>query len=470
MLQHKSLGWMEAWLFNHAFFYERSEYMSFFNLNSDNLAIITHEQTYTYNQIPSIEFISEQKEIVLILCENTIDILSSYISAMNSEHAVMLLAIDINRELLANIIDTYTPKWIVGLNNYKGYKTVQDQLVRTKEITINIHPDLAILISTSGTTGSHKFVRLSYENIRANAKSIIDYLEINQNERAIMNLPLSYSYGMSIVNSHLLEGASILLTDGSVMEKPFWEFVKEYRATSIAGVPFTYQMLQRIGFTKMNLPYLKTMTQAGGRLNEKLVKYFAEFANEHDKRFYVMYGQTEAAPRMSYIPYEKTLEKSGTIGIAIPGGRLSIDASTGELVYKGANVMMGYAECLEDLAKGDKMDGVLHTGDTAVVDEDGYFTITGRLKRFIKLFGLRINLDDVEKKLEEKFHIPLACTGSDDKLIIVIEQEEYVGMVKAEIEELYHLHKTAYKVKVMEEIPRFANGKLDYMKLKESCL
>lgn len=180
-----------------------------------------------------------------------------------------------------------------------------------------------------------------------------------------------------------------------------------------------------------------------------------------------MYGQTEAAPRMSYIPYDTVLEKAGTIGIAIPGGKLSIvDA---ELVYTGPNVMMGYAECLEDLAKDDEMGGVLCTGDTATVDEDGYFTITGRLKRFLKLFGLRINLDDVEKKLEQKFHIPLACTGSDDKLVVVIEQGEYIEAIKAEIEELYHLHKTAYKVKVLS-IPHFANGKTDYMKLKELCL
>ncbi|MFJ5767801.1 AMP-binding protein [Lysinibacillus sp. NPDC093210] len=326
------------------------------------------------------------------------------------------------------------------------------------------------MLSTSGTTGSQKFVRLSYDNLRVNAESIIDYLQINKNERAIMNLPLSYSYGMSIVNSHLLAGASILLTDESVLEKSFWEFVKKHKATSIAGVPFTYQMLQRIGFTKMELPYLKTMTQAGGRLNEKLVKHFAEYAKEQNKRFYIMYGQTEAAPRISYIPYEKVLEKSSTIGIAIPGGKLSIDAETEELIYKGANVMMGYAENLADLANGYELNGVLYTGDTAIVDKDGYFTITGRIKRFIKLFGLRINLDDVEKKLEEELQIPLACTGSDDKLIVAIEQVDCVEQVKEALERLYKLHKTAFKIKVIDEIPRFASGKTDYMKLKESCL
>ena len=436
----------------------------FFN---DQTKLITNKNVYKYEELNNVTFQSDIKQLILILCKNTIDIMAAYISAMNSGHAVMLLAADLNKELYKKIIAQYRPKWIVGLTAYQGYRFEEEKLVRGDENEPEIHSNLALLLSTSGTTGSQKFVRLSYENLRSNAESIVEYLEIDENERAVMNLPLSYSYGMSIVNSHLLAGATILLTDESVMGKSFWEFVKEQKATSLAGVPFTYQMLQRIGLTKMDLPHLKTLTQAGGRLNEKLVRHYGEWALANDKRFYVMYGQTEAAPRMSYIPYDKVLEKAGTIGIAVPGGELSI--IEGELVYKGLNVMMGYAECLADLAKGDEMGGLLHTGDTTTVDEDGYFTITGRLKRFIKLFGLRINLDDVEKKLESKFHIPLACTGSDDKLVVAIEQEEFVDVVKAEIEALYHLHKTAYKVKVLP-IPYFANGKTDYMKLKELCL
>lgn len=428
---------------------------------------IVDGKLYTFEEISYKVFQSSKKQLILILCENTKEILSMYISAMNSGHAVMLLAAELNEELLRNVILQYKPKWIIGRKGYEGYHFEENKLVRIDDWEVNIHPDLALLLSTSGTTGSHKFVRLSYENLRSNAESIIEYLEIDENERAVMNLPLSYSYGMSIVNSHLLAGATLLLTDESVMEKSFWEFVKEQKATSIAGVPFTYQMLQRVGLTKMDLPYLNTLTQAGGRLNEKLVRHFGEWAMSNNKRFYVMYGQTEASPRMSYIPYNKVLEKAGSIGIAVPGGELSIIED--ELVYKGANVMMGYAECLEDLAKGDEMGGILHTGDTATVDEDGYFTIRGRLKRFIKLFGLRINLDEVEKKLESKFHIPLACTGSDDKLIVAIEDEQFVDAVKKEIEMLYHLHKSAYKVKVLK-IPHFPNGKTDYMKLKELCL
>lgn len=444
--------------------------MGLLNRDFNQITVYTKEKCYNYDELTIFNFESSNKELILILCENKINILSAYISSLQTCHAVMLLSRDINQELLNSIINNYKPYWIVGLEQYEGYRYEENKLIRKVEFKTVIHPNLAVLLSTSGTTGSQKFVRLSYENLRSNAQSIIEYLEINKHERAVMNLPLSYSYGMSIVNSHLLAGASILLTDMSVMEKPFWEFVKEHQATSLAGVPFTYQMLHRIGFTKMELPHLKILTQAGGRLNETLVKIFGEYAQQHNKRFYLMYGQTEAAPRISYIPSERVLDKSGTIGIAIPRGHLSIDGELNELVYKGANVMMGYAENIADLAKGDEMQGILRTGDTAIVDDDGYFTITGRIKRFIKLFGLRINLDDVEKKLEEQFHMPLACTGSDDKLIIAIEKEDAVDQIKETIEHLYKLHKTAYKVIVTDEIPRFANGKTNYTALKELCL
>ena len=440
----------------------------------NNSYIITETHVYSYDNLfeiaTSITFNSSQKEIILLLCKNNYSTLCNYVAALQSEHTVMLMSTETNKELLDSIIAEYQPKWIVGEQTFEGYEYQESKWVRVKDSDVKIDSNLAILLSTSGTTGSQKFVRLSYKNLRANAESIIEYLCIDEHERAVLNLPMSYSYGMSIVNSHLLAGATLILTEESVMEKSFWELVREQKATSLGGVPFTYQMLQRIGFMKMNLPHLRTLTQAGGRLNEKLVKSFGEYAQQNDKRFFVMYGQTEASPRMSYIPYDRVLDKTGSIGIAIPGGELSVDPETSELIYKGANVMMGYAQCLEDLEKPDEMGGLLHTGDTAVVDEDGYFTIIGRMKRFIKLFGLRINLDDVEKKLEEEIHASIASTGNDDKLVVALESDEKVEQVKVSIERLYKLHRTAYKVKVLDQIPRFPSGKIDYMKLKELCL
>jgi acyl-CoA synthetase (AMP-forming)/AMP-acid ligase II len=229
-------------------------------------------------------------------------------------------------------------------------------------------------------------------------------------------------------------------------------------------------MMNRVGFLKMELPHLKTLTQAGGRLDNRLVQLFGQYAADNGKRFYVMYGQTEAAPRVSYIPAEKVLEKSGSIGIAIPGGELTIAAETQELIYKGPNVMMGYAETLADLAKGDECHGILYTGDTADVDQDGYYTITGRMKRFVKLFGLRINLDEVERRIEEAISRSVACVGNDDKLVVVIENDASVADVKEVLETSYKLHRSAYKIVVMAAIPTMINGKTDYKLLKDEML
>lgn len=441
-------------------------------------AVITAECKFTYYELQamadSYSFQASSKELIILLCDNNVEIVAAYVAALQAKHAIMLLSASTNHELLSQIVMTYQPRWIVALDRsqargFEGYHQQGKLLEREQPASpgLEIHPELAVLLSTSGTTGSQKFVRLSYKNLQSNAEAIAQYLNIDENERAILNLPLSYSYGLSILNSHLLVGATVLLTDESVVSKTFWSFVREQQATSLPGVPFTYQMLQRVGFTKMELPHLHTLTQAGGRLDERLVRLYGEYARANGKRFFVMYGQTEAAPRISYVPSDQLLEKPGSIGIAVPGGKLELDPETSELIYYGDNVMLGYAESLADLAKGDECSGVLHTGDVAVVDEDGYFKITGRMKRFIKLFGLRINLDEVERKLEAVLHQPVACIGSDDKLLIATESEQLSADVKQHINELYKLHQSSYKVVVVDEIPRMSNGKINYRALKD---
>lgn len=187
----------------------------------------------------------------------------------------------------------------------------------------------------------------------------------------------------------------MLLTERTFFERGFWEFVRREQATSFGGVPYTYEILEKLRFTQMELPHLKTMTQAGGKLPLHLHQEFAEYADRNKKRFIVMYGQTEATARMGYLPAHDALERCGSMGIAIPGGRFwlqrddgsEIEESgvTGELVYEGKNVMLGYAQNREDLSKGDECGGLLYTGDMARRDGDGYYYIEGRKKRFLKL-------------------------------------------------------------------------------------
>lgn len=198
-------------------------------------------------------FRSDNKELVLLLCDNEIEIVAAYVAALQAKQAVMLLNASTNSELLNHIVITYQPKWIVALNEltFDGYRQRGNVLEREQHSGAAIHSELAVLLSTSGTTGSHKFVRLSYANIQSNAEAIAQYLEIDASERGILNLPLSYSYGLSILNSHFHAGAAVLLTGESVVAKTFWNFVREQQATSLPGVPFTYQMLERVGFFKM---------------------------------------------------------------------------------------------------------------------------------------------------------------------------------------------------------------------------
>lgn len=339
-----------------------------------------------------------------------------------------------------------------------------------------LHPELGLLMTTSGSTGSPKLVRQSKENVFINAAAIVDYLEIGEFDRAITTLPMSYTYGLSIVNSHLLAGAELLLTDISIMQREFWKFFHKEKATSFAGVPYTYEMLKRLKFTDMMLPSLKYMTQAGGRLRNDLHKEFAEFAETSRKRFYVMYGQTEATARMSYLPYMNSLKKVGSIGVAIPGGAIFLEDENGnqieephvagELVYHGRNVTYGYATCLEDLAKEDENKGVLHTGDMAEMDEDGYFFIVGRKKRFLKIFGNRVSLDECEDLIEKKYSLECACTGKDDEMHIFITGKVGAEVVAEFISGKTGLNPKAFVVKHIEKIPRSGSGKKAYGELE----
>ncbi len=441
------------------------------------LGIITYNKLFEMVQTIKKQLpISDRKQLGLILCQNQAYPITAYLAALQKQDAVMLLDEKLDDILLKGIIDTYEPDWIFSVDrkleltsNYRfsDHTFFQIWSRLNNEGTESIHADLAMLLSTSGTTGSAKFVRLSYKNLQANAQSIVDYLPIDGDERAITTLPMHYSYGLSVINSHLLAGGTLILTNESMLSKEFWSLFHKHRVTSFSGVPYTYQMLQRLRFEKMDLPSLRCFTQAGGRLAPSHVNYFTKCAQEKDVQFFVMYGQTEATARISYVPPQRIHEKDESIGVPIPGGKMWVDDSTSEILYEGPNVMMGYAEIRQDLSKGDLLNSLLHTGDLGRVDEDGYFYITGRMKRFIKLFGLRLNLDDVEKRIEQQQGIVSACIGNDERMQVFIEKEDLVEKVKQDLLKVYKLHPSSIKVNVVLQLPRFNNGKINYNELKD---
>jgi len=336
-----------------------------------------------------------------------------------------------------------------------------------------VHPDLAVLLTTSGSTGSPKLVRLSARNLAANAGSIVRYLEIDAEERAIQSLPLQYSYGLSVLNSHLVAGGSVALTPHSFLRREFWSVVDERACTSFAGVPYMYETLHRLRLDPATHPTLRTLTQAGGGLAPDLTLQMLEVTERAGGRFFVMYGQTEATARISYVPPARLHRKIGAIGIPIPDGRLSLapaeDAGEAmELVYEGPNVMMGYAESPADLALGDLQGGRLRTGDLGRVDEDGYFFLTGRLRRFAKLFGRRVGLEDVEREVEAEFPARVAATDGGDRMILHVEPTGTVdaAQIAGHVSRRLGVPPAAVVVRVLTTLPRTVAGKKDYRALE----
>jgi long-chain acyl-CoA synthetase len=430
----------------------------------------------------SIDFV--QRKLVLCLFDNDIDGISGYIALMKNCAVPMLMSASALPNHVNNVISKYRPSYVfcpannVCFNELNvKYQIGKYALFQLPASDYKIHPDLSLLLPTSGTTGNPKFVRLSYQNLISNARSIVEYLEITPSETSITTLPPTYSYGLSIIHSHIISGSTIAVTNKSFFDRDFWNFLRKVHATSFGGVPYHYEILKKLRFTRMELPSLKTLTQAGGRMDPSLTKEFAIHCQKHDMRFFTMYGQTEATARMSYLPCDKSICKAGSIGKPVPGGNFWIetengstidqDDTMGELVYQGPNVSFGYAYDYNDLALGDNLNGVLRTGDLAKRDSDGYYYIIGRITRFIKLFGNRINLQDVESYLLESGYV-VFCTGQDECLEVYLEEKYQAHFRDIKILILKYLQVSPLGVKIyaMNVIPRNPSGKVCYNELK----
>ena len=402
--------------------------------------------------------------LVAIECDNALPSVAAYLGALRQRCPALLVDAQLEEDLRQRL---YTHFGIAHVWSAQG---TWRSCATSSPV---VHPDVAVLLSTSGSTGSPKLVKLTETNLQANAEAIGQYLSLTEAERPITSLPMHYSYGLSVLNSHFAVGATMLLTSQPVTARKFWDMFRDYGATSLAGVPTIYTMLKQLRFERMGLPSLRTLTQAGGRLTPDLVRWFGELAISRGQRFFLMYGQTEATARMSYVPSEQVLDKVGSIGIAIPGGALELISDdgqvidgvgeTGQLRYTGPNVMMGYAAQQEDLALPDSQCGVLLTGDLAWRDDDGYFHIAGRLKRFIKVFGNRIGLDEVESHLREAQY-DVAVTGRDDLLIVAWRgaTPDAASELAVRLSARYRLHRSAIRVHVVDEFPLSSAGKVQY--------
>ena len=424
--------------------------------------------------------------LVFCLCENTLGSLIGYTAFLNNRIVPLMLDSHLDKELLKQFVEEYKPDYIwlpsAQIAEVKGkeiFSSWNYSLIKTENNhAYPLYDELALLLTTSGSTGSPKFVRQSYKNIETNTKSIVEYLHLTSGERPITVLPMNYTFGLSVINTHLAVGATLLLTDKTIMQRDFWDFMNANEATSFSGVPYTYEMLNKLMFFRRQLPHLKTMTQAGGKLLPELHKKFAEWAKTNGKNFVVMYGSAEATARMGYLPPEISLEKWGCMGKAIPGGKFAlIDAegkeiketeTVGELVYEGDNVTLGYALCGADLAKGDENNGRLSTGDMAKIDADGIYTIVGRKKRFLKIFGNRVGLDETERLIKSCFDdMECACAGKDDEMHVYITVADKCATIRSFLAEKTKLNPTAFHVQCVNCIPKNSAGKTLYQELEK---
>lgn len=432
-----------------------------FSLDFSGTAVITDDgRSLSYVELRrAVEEWNPQiprRALVFLLVENNLESLIAYVACLNRGVVPLMLSAQIDSALLNRFVELYKPMYVINPSDGSGSFLNAN--------SPQLYDDLALLITTSGSTGSPKLVRQSYKNIEANAQSIIEYLKLDDTERPITTLPMNYVYGLSIINTHLKVGATILLTKHGIMEREFWNFFTEQKATSFGGVPYTYEMLDRLMFFRRKLPSLRTMTQAGGKITPELHKKFAEYAAKEAKNFVVMYGASEATSRMGYLPPERALDKVGSMGIAIPGGRFEL--VDGELIYFGDNVTLGYAENADDLAKGDERHGRLATGDMARIDEDGFYYIIGRKKRFLKIFGNRVSLDETERLIKGAYPmVDCACGGVDDKMKIFITDASLIPAVREFVSEKTHLNFIAFDVVYIESLPKNQSGKILYAKL-----
>lgn len=408
-------------------------------LHGDRTACITDDGAISHAELANL---MDQRRVelgaapvvVVLHGSNSLDFVVTYLAALDGGHPVIVVsdAAGANR-----FVDRFGAHVCVDA----AAGVVAPSAVPVGHRVDDWHPDLAALMSTSGSTGSPKLVRLSSSAISSNAVAIADSLGLSSDDRGITSLPAHYCYGLSVITSHLAVGASVVLTDLSVVDPCFWRAVEEHDVTTLAGVPHTFEMIERRGAQVLAARSLRIITQAGGRMDPARVEAFASLGVELGWDFVVMYGQTEATARMTVLQPAGALLAPNAVGTPIPGGRIRLDpvdgqpAGVGEVVYSGPNVMMGYASCADDLARGFDV-AELRTGDLGRLDEIGNLEIVGRCSRFVKLHGKRVDLDHLGDQLRVELGAKpgaklgdgcdVRVTGDDDGLVVAVLGPEVV--------------------------------------------
>jgi len=408
------------------------------------------------------------RSLVFLNAQNQVQCVAAMLGAMQAGHVLALLDPELPAASQTSLAKSYRPGFVI-----EACGNVQ----RHASGSVDLHPHLSLLLSTSGSTGSPKFVRLSCSALDHNALAIGDALDIRAGEVGCGHLALHYSYGLSVLTSHLAAGAPVRLTQYGFLDPQFWQEMKQAHIAHLPGVPFHYQMLHRLRFERLQLPHLRVMTQAGGALDAGIASKAHAFMAGRNGRFHIMYGQTEAAPRITTLPHDDFAKNAHSVGPALKGGQIAVEGADGqqlpagqqgEVVYHGPNVMLGYAQCAADLALGDINRGRLETGDLGILDAAGRLTITGRSQRVGKIAGLRVNLDEVEQLLAAKLG-ELAVVQEGDALMVhhtsAQGNETMRHTAQQILAERSTLPPSAIRINALQSLPYTSRGKVDYAAL-----
>lgn len=427
-----------------------------------------------------------RRQLVAIRCGISVEAVIIYAACLSAKIPVVMWNEDNSDDRKTSLETAYKPVLIwQKRHTIAGYSEVYSWheyvLYRAEQFhCYDINPALALLLSTSGSTGSSRHVKISYKNLDANTSAIVDALHIKAGDKAMVMLPLSYTYGLSVVNTYLKMHGTLLVPSHKAAQKEFWDFADKYSCNAISGVPITYDLLRTLKLDWGKHPSIKLVTQAGGRLSNKTEQYMLDLSMRFGFDFAVMYGQTEATARMSCHFLNKHPDKIGSVGVAIRGGAFS--ECDGELIYHGDNVAMGYAESYRDLIHPDEWQGVLKTGDMGYMDEDGYIYITGRKKRIVKINGARINLDELEQYISDSTGIAACCIEACDRPVVFIETNinedsndnnderlhDTISTIKHSIRQaLYRIGISRHDVLfyTLKHLPTNANGKPNYVEM-----
>ena len=418
----------------------------------------------------------------LVLCAGDRDLptLLAYLAALRLGHAVAFLPAS------NEILSAYQPEFVVpapgsgsGLADL-GYRPAAELAAggaifqrKDSQPAGDIYPDTALLLATSGSTGSPKTVRLSCSGLADNTAAVIRALGITAAERAPTTLPITHAYGLSVLNTHLLAGAGVVLGDESPLSLATWDHLIRSGATSFAAVPTTYAAFGPAHVNLLGRSKIRTMTQSGARLGDDLTMRLVTMMDQRDGRFLVMYGQTEATSRIARLDPADLPRGLGSVGTAVPGGAITIRPAPvharsvpgeGAVHYRGPGVMLGYATSRGDLCRGAEVD-VLDTGDLGYLRE-GYLYLTGRAKRIVKVLGIRTSLDDLERMVERPGHPAAVICGTDDVMHLVGAGDTAVHeQQRRQLVESLGLPSRHVVFRHVDHLPRTPGGKVDYRAL-----